>query len=805
MDLAQRRLSQEEWESLEVPITATELQILKMIKSGYQDVNMSTNNTKTLLNFIKITTKDIAAYHYHLYEMYFKDEFESLTKMYKIKFPKQKKPKLKNLKKADLIRINNTDKKIKSLRDNIFEFVLLQILQKLLSSKGSDKNKYYYTLIHLMKFGITNINTILKNNIVIILKQFKDQASKEEFIAKADEFIERNNDLVKYKDITLYKHQKDLFTYCKQKGPKLLLYQAPTGTGKTLSPLGLSQGYKIIFVCAAKHVGLQLAKACISLDIKIAVAFGCTGQDNIRLHWGAAKESVRNRRTGGIFKVDNSVGDYVEIMISDVQSYIPAMHYMKAFNPVEDMILYWDEPTITLDYEDHPYHKVMAKNWQENEIPNIVLSSATLPPVDQLGNMTRSFVAKFNSTNINNIVSHDCTKTIPLLDTKGFTVLPHLYFADYSDVKNCSKHLKEYKTLLRHFDVKGIVDFIIYVNRNITIKERYKIDNYFETVESIDIITIKRYYMTLLSVVKNSYDKIYNYFKKKRKPIYNSYIRITTNDAHTLTDGPTIYLANDVEKIGNYCLATAKIPKVMLQAIMEDIGANETIRKEIEAITKDINKNKDKRAELEAKQPKGKTKSDKSKSKSEKSGADKNTIQEEQALEKCEYLRSQLKRVRLGLDFIPNSKEHLEIWDVSHIKNAFSSSIDDSIVERIMLLDVASNWKFLLLMGIGVFAHHACDDYVAIMKDLALHQKLYLIIASTDYIYGTNYQFCHGYIAKDLGELSQEKLIQAFGRVGRSNLRQAYSIRLRSNNIITTLLTKSDFKIEVVNMNRLFI
>ena len=283
------------------------------------------------------------------------------------------------------------------------------------------------------------------------------------------------------------------------------MYQAPTGTGKTLSPLGLAQGYKIIFVCAAKHVGLQLAKACISLDIKIAVAFGCKDPGNIRLHWGAAKESIRNRRTGGIFRVDNSVGDYVQIMISDVQSYLPAMHYMKAFNAIEDMILYWDEPTITLDYEDHPYHAVMAKNWQENEIPNIVLSSATLPPVDQIGNMTRSFIAKFNSTNIISLISHDCTKTIPILDVKGQVVLPHLHFKTYSEVKQCLKHLKNYKTLLRHFDVKEIIKFIIYVNDNVDIKKRYKIDNYFETVsENIDILSIKNYYLSLLSSTQRS-------------------------------------------------------------------------------------------------------------------------------------------------------------------------------------------------------------------------------------------------------------------------------------------------------------
>ena len=107
-------------------------------------------------------------------------------------------------------------------------------------------------------------------------------------------------------------------------------------------------------------------------------------------------------------------------------------------------------------------------------------------------------------------------------------------------------------------------------------------------------------------------------------------------------------------------------------------------------------------------------------------------------------------------------------------------------------------------MGIGVFTQDNNDDYVAIMKELAVKQKLYLIIASTDYIYGTNYQFCHGYIGKDLKNLSQEKIIQALGRVGRSDSKKDYSIRLRYNDIINTIFKKSENKIEVRNMNNLF-
>jgi hypothetical protein len=89
-------------------------------------------------------------------------------------------------------------------------------------------------------------------------------------------------------------------------------------------------------------------------------------------------------------------------------------------------------------------------------------------------------------------------------------------------------------------------------------------------------------------------------------------------------------------------------------------------------------------------------------------------------------------------------------------------------------------------MGIGVFTTHTSTAYTEIMKKMAEHQKLYVIIASSDFIYGTNYQFCHGYLSKDL-VLTQEKIIQALGRIGRNNIQQEYSIRFRDDKQIEKL------------------
>ena len=77
------------------------------------------------------------------------------------------------------------------------------------------------------------------------------------------------------------------------------------------------------------------------LNRKVAFAFGCSDAEGIRLHYGAAKTS-RDRRSGAIRRTDNSVGDRVEIIIGDLKSYIPAMHYV-CFQQARRDYYIWDD------------------------------------------------------------------------------------------------------------------------------------------------------------------------------------------------------------------------------------------------------------------------------------------------------------------------------------------------------------------------------------------------------------------------------------------------------------------------------
>lgn len=52
--------------------------------------------------------------------------------------------------------------------------------------------------------------------------------------------------------------------------------------------------------------------------------------------------------------------------------------------------------------------------------------------------------------------------------------------------------------------------------------------------------------------------------------------------------------------------------------------------------------------------------------------------------------------------------------------------------------------------------------------------------------------------------MSQEKCIQAMGRVGRNKLQQDYSVRFREDDLILKLFQEETNKPEVVNMSLLF-
>jgi hypothetical protein len=79
MDLRQQKLSAEEWDALERPVSKEEQRILEMIRDGYDNINILFNDTQSLINFIKIS-ENKEMHHEYFYEKYFKKDMDVLKK-----------------------------------------------------------------------------------------------------------------------------------------------------------------------------------------------------------------------------------------------------------------------------------------------------------------------------------------------------------------------------------------------------------------------------------------------------------------------------------------------------------------------------------------------------------------------------------------------------------------------------------------------------------------------------------------------------------------------------------------------------
>jgi hypothetical protein len=361
------------------------------------------------------------------------------------------------------------------------------------------------------------------------------------------------------------------------------------------------------------------------------------------------------------------------------------------------------------------------------------------------------------------------------------------------------------KSLLRYLDLNEIVRFVHYINAMPDSATELKVNEYFGELSDITMDSLKLYYLEILRRVNvEQWPEIHANMLAMQSPKFGvrtevsndttvshpvGGVLVTTADAHTLTDGPAIFLADDVDKIAKFCVNQARVAGCTIPNIMEKITANASLRADAEVLSRNIQDKIGNDAE-----------------KSKKMGKEQYSPEVQKMIDAAEVLQSKIVSVKLDSVYIPNTVAHQRVWTPTEnpVRNAFVSSVDDRTVQRIMETSVGSDYKVLLMMGIGAFGITDDAQYADIVKDLAASQKLLMVIAGTDYIYGTNYPFCHGYIGKDLHEMTQQKIIQALGRIGRGNMQQDYTVRIRSREILVRLFACAKTNPEAEIMQRLF-
>ena len=185
MDLSQTKLTKEEWDALEVPIEGKEKEIISLINNSGDNINECIYKALSLFSFIKLkgSSKEI---HSYLYEKYFEKQcktFEKLNNIFKCDLKKAKKNKLK---KCDLIRLKNFDRKINSIKDEIIEYQILDIISNIL--KKESKEDYVYILNYVLNLKIQNLNIYILNIGRNILKYYKTNLENYNYLKDIQKF-----------------------------------------------------------------------------------------------------------------------------------------------------------------------------------------------------------------------------------------------------------------------------------------------------------------------------------------------------------------------------------------------------------------------------------------------------------------------------------------------------------------------------------------------------------------------------------------------------------------------------------------
>jgi hypothetical protein len=120
MDLQQRKLKKSEWDSIEISVSQSEMNVLNMIMQGYYDVNVKINNHLSIFTFLKIEFSE--KMEDYLYNKYLRERVKNIEDDLKKLRDSYKALKLDpdvKINSADRVRLERFDEK--TLKNNEFK------------------------------------------------------------------------------------------------------------------------------------------------------------------------------------------------------------------------------------------------------------------------------------------------------------------------------------------------------------------------------------------------------------------------------------------------------------------------------------------------------------------------------------------------------------------------------------------------------------------------------------------------------------------------------------------------------------
>ena len=144
MDLKQRKLNRSEWNSIEVSVSKSEIDILNLIINGYNDVNIKINNNNSIFTFLKIEfSEKMEDYIYNKYLRERSDKIENDLQIMSVGYKPMKIDSIIKLNSIDKVRLERFDEN--SLKKNdIYEYTLLTHMEKIVYNKNRENSKLFH-------------------------------------------------------------------------------------------------------------------------------------------------------------------------------------------------------------------------------------------------------------------------------------------------------------------------------------------------------------------------------------------------------------------------------------------------------------------------------------------------------------------------------------------------------------------------------------------------------------------------------------------------------------------------------------
>jgi hypothetical protein len=827
-----QKYSQASWDAVEKVISDFDKNVLRMLADTTVNKDTSSINCekiKVLGNDLYNLVRDLIIKELSDKQIIIIDDKNKKEDKKNTKKKEKKKKKKQNIKKSDMIRLENAKKSsynsIKSVlstfskktltpynafRSDILEVRALGLMyclwyvcnNKKKLSKEQKTNNYLFVLsiiISSERFLKSCSNYVGKD----MITPRKDNTISSLLIEDMTRIYERTKDMYPYDGFTIYEYAPELLIYSEydkcipskgirpRKNQKdviefmrsnfdtgfYLSYKAMISSGKTTCSIALIKYIEHLRKTNEKYKNLQFLFCCNLASVKSQVAQICY---NMSVPFG-----MTHVDKNGLTKIVNNYNCPVDsnrvCIIGSPDAVSNILTDCSKSNIKTNYFLFHDEPTIGADMEDSQALKDNVKVM--SNLPKwSILSSATMPDVEYLKLFTDKFLLDNPNGVIGSVYSDEIQIGCDVMTLDYNPVIPHLGCINKVELNKILQTIKKNPFLGRIYTHK-VAKTIWTECMKLEIKNVPNIPEIFKHVENLNMDNIRKYVMQMLESLIDQDDSVI-------QQVCSTFIdlddkeELSTNDKNKFSDGgfsddgfawetESIEKEEDDNNVNYTKLGTTQAYKFLNMNLVATIDPFKFTLDNFKDLLTELKNNKECPIHS-ANSMLTKYEKELSIYKSNCDRVLKKVDNEDKQSKELDKLRSNKPTIKFPKFGHINTKKHIMKFSPHKLKSINSRFIrEELLLENIPFdkINVPDDIILLLFCGVGIYSPNSNiidSNYTQVVLDLAESGSLAYLVADSSICYGTNYPINRVFVVEDFSKNhSIYTLFQLMGRAGR--------------------------------------